>query len=138
MLVKYRPASSLLGPFFDEGWSNQNRDEDYALVPRSDIIERKDEYVIFTELPGVAKDDFKVDLENNILTIRGKKAIHDKVEGEQLLRIERQSGNYRRSFRLGDEINAEKIKAKYSNGVLEVTLPKSEQVKPKSIQIEVK
>ncbi|MBU0518724.1 Hsp20/alpha crystallin family protein [bacterium] len=136
--MKYRPAASLMNPFFDEGWMNQKKEEDRFLVPRSDILERKDKYVIYVEMPGVSKDDFKVDLESNILTIRGSKEIHEKVDGEQFVRVERQCGDYRRSFRLGEEINAEKIKAKYSDGLLELTLPKAEQVKPKSIQIEVK
>ncbi len=137
MLVKYRPATSLLSPFFDEAWFTPRADEECELVPRADIIERKDEYVVFVEMPGVSKDDFHVDLENNVLTIRGKKNIHEKRDDEQFIRVERQCGNYKRSFRLGEEIEKDKIEAKYRDGVLEVVLPKAEQVKPKSIEIKI-
>jgi HSP20 family protein len=137
MLVKYRPATSLLSPFFDETWFTSRTDEECELVPRADIIERKDEYVVFVEMPGVSKDDFHVDLENNVLTIRGKKNIHEKRDDEQFIRVERQCGNYKRSFRLGEEIEKDKIEAKYRDGVLEVVLPKAEQVKPKSIEIKI-
>ena len=78
MLVKYRPTTSLLNTFFDDVW-HPAHEEECELSPRTDILERNDEYVIFAEMPGINKDEFKVNLENNVLTIYGKKNIHDKV-----------------------------------------------------------
>ena len=136
MLVKYRPVNSLMHTFFDDVW-HPAHEEECELSPRTDILERKDEYVIFAEMPGVSKDSFKVNLENNVLTIVGKKSIHEKIDGETYARVERQCGNYKRSFRLGDEINTGKIGAKYENGVLQVSLPKSEKAKPQSVEIKI-
>ncbi len=137
MLMKYHPTSTMLSPFFDEFWNRSTNEEDYIVSPRTDVLERKSDYVIYAEMPGIKKDDFKVDVENNTLTIRGKKDIHKREDGEQFTRVERQCGNYQRSFRLGEEIDTSKIKAKYDSGVLQVTLPKSEKVKPKSIEIKI-
>lgn len=137
MLVKYRPATSLLSPLFDDDWFAPRTDEECELMPRADILERKDSYVIFAEMPGVSKDEFHVDLENNVLTIRGKKSFYEKKDDEQYVRVERQCGNYKRSFRLGEEIDKDKISAKYKDGILEVELLKAEQVKPKSIEIKI-
>ncbi len=128
---------SLMNPLFDEFWNHSGREEESTISPRTDILERKDEYVLYAEMPGVKKDDFKVDVEDNLLTIHGTKEIHKRNDGEQYARVERQCGNYVRSFRLGEEINKDKINAKYDGGVLEVTLPKSEKVKPKSIEIKI-
>jgi HSP20 family protein len=136
MLVKYRPTSSLLHNFFDDAWHPAS-EEDCEMSPRTDILERKEEYVLFAEMPGINKDDFKVDLENSVLTVRGEKKIHEKVDGENYTRVERQSGSYKRSFRLGDEINTGKISAKYENGILQVLLPKSAKSKPKSVEIKI-
>ncbi len=137
MLVKYSPMNALLSPFFDDFWNPGRADVECNLVPRTDIIERKDSYVIYAEMPGVSKDDFKVEIENSLLTISGKKNVPEKADDEQLYRSERQCGNYRRSFRLGDEINTGKINAKYENGVLKVVLTKADKVKPKSIEVKI-
>ena len=137
MLVKYRPTKSLFSPLLEEFWNQTHSDEDCTLSPRTDILEQKDNYVIYAEMPGVKKDDFKVDVEDNLLTIRGTKEVHKREDGEHFARVERQCGNYSRSFRLGEEINADKISAKYDSGVLEVVLPKSKKVKPKSIEIKI-
>lgn len=137
MLVKYRPMSSFLSPFFDEFWSPSLTDRECYLSPRTDILERKNDYVIYAEMPGVSQDSFKVEVEDNLLTISGTKGIHQKEDGEQFYRTERTCGDYRRSFRLGDEIDTTKVSAKYQDGVLEVVLPKAQKAKPKNIEIKV-
>lgn len=137
MLVKYQPHRSLLSPFFDEFWRSSWNNDDCNIVPRTDIIELKDNYLITAEMPGMIKDSFKVEIENNVLTIHGKKYAQEKSDGEQQYRSERQYGNYRRSFRLGDEIDTEKISAKYDAGVLEIVLPKIKKAKPKMVEVKI-
>jgi len=137
MLVKYRPMENWLSPF-ESFWRSAYGNEECYLSPLTDILERKDEYVLYAEMPGVSKDDFKVELDNNLLTISGKKNIHEKREDEQFYRAERQCGDYKRSFRIGEEIDKDKISAKYENGVLEIVLPKAEMAKPKQVEIQIK
>lgn len=116
-------------------------DEEVAsegMAPRLDVIERDNEYVVKTDLPGVKKDDIEVSLENGVLTISAEtKSETEEKEGERVIRQERRYGKYVRSLRLGTEIDEKKIKAAYKDGVLELTLPKAEEVKPKKISVDV-
>jgi len=108
------------------------------LTPAMDVKECTDEFIVKTELPGVNKEDIQVTLENGVLTIAGESR-NEKQEkdGERILRQERRSGKYMRSLRLGTQINEKAIKASYKDGVLELILPKAEEVKPKKITVDV-
>lgn len=110
-----------------------------GLVPRLDVTERENEFIVHAEMPGVNKDDVNVTLEGGVLTISGecRQASEDK-EGDRLIRQERRYGKYMRSLRLGKEIDEKKVKANYKDGILELILPKSEEVKPKRITVDVK
>ncbi len=110
-------------------------DTDTRWMPSVDIIEDNDNLTLTAELPGVKKEDVKINLNNNILTIEGeKKAAHETKE-ENTYRNERYYGKFTRSFTLSSEIDADKIKADYKDGILTVNLPKSEKVKPRQIEI---
>ena len=138
MLMKYQPHNTMLNPFFFGDLMNSSwNKEECDIVPRTDIIERKNDYIITAEMPGMTKDNFKVEIENNVLTIHGKKFAQEKSDGDQHFRSERQYGTYRRSFRLGDEIDSEKINAKYDSGILEIVLPKSKKAKPKMVEVKI-
>jgi len=103
-----------------------------------DVSERNDEFLISAELPGVKKDDISVTLENGVLTISAEmKSEQDEKEGERVVRQERRYGKYVRSLRLGTQIDEKKISAHYKDGVLQLTLPKAEEVKPKKITVGV-
>ncbi|HEX7043428.1 MAG TPA: Hsp20/alpha crystallin family protein [Burkholderiales bacterium] len=107
-------------------------------VPAMDIKERENEYVVRADLPGVRKEDISVTLENGLLTIAAeRKAEEVQKEGERELRRECRYGRYVRSLRLGTQIDEKKVKASYRDGVLELTLPKAEEVKPRKIEVEV-
>jgi HSP20 family protein len=109
-----------------------------GLAPRLDVIEREDEFLVKAELPGVKKDDIEVSLEDGVLTITAEtKSETEEKEGERVIRQERRYGKYLRSLRLGKEIDERKVKAAYKDGVLELTLPKAEEVKPKKISVDV-
>ena len=103
-------------------------------LPKTDIFESKDEIVLIADVPGVSEDSLDITLEKNILTIN---AYVDEAPPEGFKRIysEYESGDYRRSFKLSDEIDQAKIKAVVSNGELRLHLPKAEPVKAKKIQV---
>lgn len=101
--------------------------------PEVNIHETKDGYVLEAEMPGVNKDGLEITLENNELTITGRRT-NESVPGETLFR-ERSSAHFRRVFELDPAIDAGRINAKISQGVLTLTLPKSEKVKPRRITV---
>lgn len=107
-------------------------------TPAVDIAEHDNEYVVKVELPGVSKDDVKVTLESNILTIRGEKKREKETEKDNYHRMERMYGSFQRSFTLPSTVRADKIDAVYKDGILTITLPKAEEAKPKQIEVKVK
>lgn len=108
------------------------------LVPAMDVKERDNEYIVKTEMPGVNKEDISITMENGVLTISGEtRSEKEEKEGERVLRQERRYGKYVRSLRLGTQINEKGVKANYKDGVLELILPKAEEVKPKKITVGV-
>src|SRR5690606_41238198 len=98
----------------------------------------ENEYVVRADLPGIRKEDISVTLENGLLTISAeRKAEEERKEGERELRRECRYGRYVRSLRLGTQIDEKGVKASYRDGVLELLLPKAEEVKPRKIEVEV-
>lgn len=109
-----------------------------GLVPRLDVIERDDEYVVRTEIPGAKKENIEVAVENGVLTISAEtKSETEEKDGERVIRQERRYGRYVRNLRLDKTVDDKKVKAIYKDGVLELTLPKAEAVKPKKITVDV-
>ena len=109
-----------------------------GLTPRLDVVERDNEFVVKAEMPGMKKDDIEVSLENGLLTITAEtRSETEEKEGERVIRQERRYGKYLRSLRLGKEIDEKKVRASYKDGILELTLPKAEEVKPKKISVDV-
>ena len=105
-------------------------------MPAVDISETEDAFVVKAELPGVDKDDVNVKIENGILTIRGEKKT--KAEDKKNHRIECTYGSFVRSFTLPQTTKSDSIEAEYKNGILNLTIPKSEEVKPKEIEVKIK
>jgi len=104
-------------------------------VPLADIYETDNDLIVRAELPGVDPKKIDVRVENNVLTIRGERPFEQKVEKENYHRMERPYGTFARSFTLPAVIDSDKICAEYRDGILNLTLPKSEKAKPKRIQI---
>lgn len=104
-------------------------------LPPVDIHEEADRIVLRAEIPGVRSDDIDVSVEDNTITLRGEKKQEKVVERENASRLERFYGTFSRSFVLPSKINPEMIKATCKDGVLEVVVPKAEEVKPKKIKI---
>ncbi|HHH46167.1 MAG TPA: Hsp20/alpha crystallin family protein [Thiotrichales bacterium] len=105
-------------------------------VPAVDIKEEPDKFVIHADVPGVDPKDIEVSMENGVLTIKGQREEEKKEEKEGYKRIERVRGAFYRRFSLPDTADAEKIRAKVKNGVLEIVIPKQEEVQPRRITVE--
>lgn len=107
-------------------------------TPAVDVAERDDEYLVRLELPGVQKEDVKITIENNVLSIRGEKKREENTNENDYRRIERSYGTFVRSFTLPMAVRADKIEAKAQDGILTVRLPKAEEARPKQIEVQVK
>lgn len=105
--------------------------------PRVDISENENSYVVKAELAGMAKDDVKITMKEDILTIRGEKKTEVKSEKENVHLVERRYGRFVRSFRLPSSVNSKKIDANFKDGLLTLNLPKAEDAKPKEIEIKM-
>ncbi|KRT66044.1 MAG: Heat shock protein Hsp20 [Candidatus Dadabacteria bacterium CSP1-2] len=106
-------------------------------APAVDIYETNDSFVVSADLPGLNKDEIQIDLKDNTLTLKGEKKFEEKVSKDNYIRVERAYGSFVRSFTLPQNVDPEKIKAKYKEGVLEITIPKKEEAKPKQIKVEL-
>ncbi len=108
-------------------------------VPAVNITEKKDEYQVSLAAPGMRKDDFKIDVEGNMLTISSEKEENKEEKDKKFTRKEYSYSSFSRSFTLPEEINKEKIEAKYEDGVLKIALPRKEEAKrPSAKHIAVK
>jgi len=126
----------LEGFFGPTRWLEEAPSED--LVPAIDVSERADGFVVKAELPGARKEDIDVNMENGVLTISAEtKSDTEEKEGDRVIRQERRYGKYVRSLRLGTQIDESKVEASYKDGVLNLVLPKAEEVKPKKISVNV-
>jgi HSP20 family protein len=106
-------------------------------TPAVDIFDKGGEVVIHAELPGIKKEDIDVRVENNVLTIRGKKERKEEVKEEGYFRAERSYGSFSRSFSLPTTVEVSKIAAEYRDGVLTLRLPKAEEAKPRQIEVKI-
>ena len=108
-----------------------------AWAPSVDIYETPNELVVKADLPDVEEKDIDVRVENNLLTIHGERKFDKSVAEDNYLRIERTYGTFSRSFSLPNTVNPEAIRAEYKNGVLNVSLPKREESKPRQVKVNV-
>ena len=106
-----------------------------AWSPNVDIAETDEEITVKAELPGMTKEDVNISITDNILTLKGEKKQEKEIKEENYHRVERSYGSFQRSFVLPMGIQSEKVKATFKNGVLNINIPKAEEVKPKQIEI---
>jgi len=120
--------------------TGSNAGNDVALsawTPPVDIFEGDSEYLIKLELPEVSRDDVKINLHEQTLTITGERKIENEDKRDGYHRVERSYGQFYRSFTLPPNVNAEAIQAQFKDGVLRLTLPKREEAKPKQIEVTI-
>jgi HSP20 family protein len=139
-----RPFETNLNNFVDELFSdipvlfkNGNNQSQWNGFAPVNIKETEKNYSIDVVAPGFGKADFKVSLDQDILTISAEKKDEVKKEGEKEIRREHSSRSFKRSFTLDEKIDAAAIEAKYVNGVLTLNLPKKEEVKTASKEISI-
>ena len=119
---------------FDGIFSNENQ-QSSAWSPRIDVVEFEDKFEFTSELPGLSREDIKLEMQNNSVTISGEKRFeHEKTDKNYYIG-ERSYGNFRRSFQLPSHVDAKQINAEFNNGVLKIDIPKLEEAKPKQIEI---
>jgi HSP20 family protein len=123
---------------FEDAGRNYRGDEPAATTswsPAVDIFETESEIVVKAELPGMERKDITLNLEKNVLTLRGERRFQKETKEENYHRIERSYGGFSRSFSIPATVDEERISAEYKDGVLKIVLPKKEQAKPKQIRI---
>jgi HSP20 family protein len=112
------------------------RDLDYEPKMKMDVSEAEGSYLVKAEIPGVKKDDIHISVDGNLVTISAEvRKEKEEKKDEKVIRSERYFGQVTRSFTLGSDVDADKVQAKYNDGVLEVTMPKKGNGKKKSITV---
>jgi len=152
MLIRWEPFRSIRrrGDLFSEltgiqqemnrlfdGFFGESRQDiaEGTWLPAVDVSESGMEIVVKAELPGMSKDDIELNLQDNVLTLKGEKKQEKKEEKENYHRVERSYGSFSRSFTLPADVDPEKVQATFKDGVLEITLSKVEEAKHKKIKI---
>jgi len=109
-----------------------------AIRPDVDIRETDNEYQVQVDLPGIKKENLDIVIQDGVLTINAEtREENQEVESGRLIRQERRYGKYIRSLRLGADVNEDSVRAEYRDGILSLSIPKAEEVKPKRVQVEI-
>lgn len=111
------------------------RFSDQSWAPVMDIVESEKDFTVKVELPGMKKEDIKINIENNTLSIEGERKTESEEKGKTFHRIERSYGQFYRAVSLPKHVDDAKIKAEFNDGLLTITLPKAETAKTKAIEI---
>jgi HSP20 family protein len=130
-----RDMDRMWDSFFERG--TLRGEEGREWLPSLDVAETKNEIVVKAEVPGLDPKDIDISLSDGLLTIKGEKKQEREEKEENYHLVERSYGSFTRSIRLPNEVQSDKIKASYKNGVLKVVLPKSEEAKKKEVKIKV-
>ncbi|MCE2733637.1 MAG: Hsp20/alpha crystallin family protein [Cyclobacteriaceae bacterium] len=134
-IIKYNSAlndfvpttfSNIIDRFFNESVARSGGSV-YAFTPRVDIIENEKSFEIMVAVPGMNKEDFSIDINENYLTVSGERKFTKERKENAFRSIETQYGSFSRSFSLPENIDINKIEAEYKNGILEIVLPKDEK-----------
>lgn len=134
----HQDMDRLFEDFFGEGRGSFFATQEGYLAPAIDMVESKDALIARVEMPGIDPKEIEIGVTGDVLTLSGEKKQEESKEGENYLFAERRWGAFRRSFRLPSWADPDKIDAQFRNGVLELTIGKREEAKPKTIQVRVK
>ena len=130
-------SGSLFGPFGGLPDAQPLRQRFGGMMPKVDVSESEREIQIVAELPGLKQEDVELNLDNDLLTLRGETSTSRDEKDKQYHLSERSYGRFERSFRLPETVDREKISASFENGLLTVTLPKSERTEQKAKRINI-
>jgi HSP20 family protein len=136
-LIRWRPTTDLYDPFtgLEELRREVNRMFDTAFAPALDVAEEKDSFLVKIDLPGLSRDDVTVTIQDNFLTVKGERKHEVEKKDTNFHLRERVHGSFARTIELPTRVDAGKVLATFRDGVLHVTLPKSEEAKPKEIKV---
>jgi HSP20 family protein len=130
----FRELATLFENFAEPG-VGKDRLMEGSFVPAVDVYEGEHNLVLKLEVPGVNEADLNIQVENNTLTVQGKRTFEKEEKEENFHRIERRYGSFLRTFRLPNTVDTDKIEADYDKGVLKITLAKKAEAKPKQIKV---
>jgi len=145
-LIRWTPGRDLMGiqgemnRLFDDFFGMPRKAEDQDRLhwtPRVNIEEVKDRFEITAELPGLKKEDVKIEVKDRVLTLTGEKKIENEGTERNVYLYERAYGRFCRTFTLPDNVDADKIDAEFKDGLLKIDVPKTEEAKPKEIKVKV-
>ena len=120
---------------FDHFFGNQQSASPFNLVPPANVIESETGYSLVMELPGISAENVSIEMKENRLEVKGEKHIAEVGEGERLAKSERRGGEFVRKFEFASQIDADAISAEFKDGLLTISLPKSDKVLPRKIEI---
>lgn len=146
-LIRWEPAAELntiqaemnrlFNSMFDTTGRGTVGDSGRRWIPAMDLVETEDHYVLHADLPGLSEKDVNIEVESGVLTISGERRSEHKTEKSGYRRIERSQGAFSRSLTLPEGVNPDAVEAHFDRGVLEVRIPKPEQIKPRKVTISV-
>ena len=141
-LIRWQPQAAFsvnrdIDKLVNQVWGETPTFKEFGSTPRVDIAENEQAFILQAELPGMKREEISVSLEDGVLTLSGERKTENEKEGPNYVHRERNTGSFKRTFRLGKEVKADKISAAYKDGVLTVTLPKAEEVKPRQIEVSI-
>ncbi len=140
MLMRYSPFKEIemlereINKMFNDFFGNVGVTYEYPLI---DMIDTNDAILVYAEIPGINKDDIKVKIHNDVLTISGERKEPELPEKANCIIREREFSKFMRSVRLPYPVDVNKVSAEYKDGILKITLPKKEEFKEKEIQVSV-
>lgn len=131
---RFNAWDRLFSNFLTDGWDGASLP---GWVPSMDVQETGSAYVLTADLPGLTRQDIKVNFKDNVLEVSGERKSENKVERGDYFQMERGYGEFCRSFRLPENVQEDKIAATFKDGVLTIEIPKAEEIQPKAIEIKV-
>jgi HSP20 family protein len=134
LLVRPEPFSTEFNRLFNSLW-DQPAVSQQRWVPEMDLVETDDHYLLKADLPGMKQDDVSIEFNDGTLTIAGERKAEYERKEKGFFRLERSFGKFSRSLTLPEGIDPDKIAAEFHDGVLEVTIPKPEERKPRRIEV---
>ncbi len=144
-LVRWDPFRDLealqedVNRLFQESMAKPRREAPAARVwaPPVDVVEDQDKILVKAELPGMKREDIDIELSGDTLTIRGERKFENEEKKDNYVRVERTYGRFQRTFTIGVPVKSDEVRAAYRDGILEVSIPKSEETKPKKVDVSV-
>lgn len=136
-LTTFRNVQEEMDRFFDDFFTGGHKETalETGWYPAVDVLEDNDKFTLKAEVPGMTEKDVKITVEENAISIHGEKKEEKEEKGLHYHKLERSYGAFSRNFQLPSNINRDQISAQYRDGILEITLPKTTQSKPKIVEI---